>query len=254
MEVISNRLKSELVGKKVKRGSESEIIISSLRNVVKTILERSTSTEDLLEKIKNSQRPFVIMFFGANGVGKTTTIAKVAYLLKKNGMTSLIAATDTFRAAAQEQLEYHANKLEVPLIKGKYGGDPSAVAFDAVASAKARRYDVVLIDTAGRMHNDKDLIEELRRMVKIVQPQEKILIIDSLAGYDALEQVKAYDRAINFTGLIVTKADADVKGGIILSIAAELAKPIYYLGIGQDYNDLVKFSPEWLIPKLLPNN
>ncbi|MEM4046820.1 MAG: signal recognition particle-docking protein FtsY, partial [Metallosphaera sp.] len=185
------------------------------------------------------------------GVGKTTTIAKFAMLLKKSGLSVIIAASDTFRAAAQEQLAVHASKLEVPLVKGKYGGDPASVAFDAIQSAKSRGIDAVLIDTAGRMHTDKDLVEELRRLVRIAKPNLKVLVLDSLAGNDALKQAEYFEKAVGYDFVILTKVDADAKGGIALSLAYELGKPVMYLGMGQDYDSLVKFNPDWFTERLL---
>ncbi|WP_253823002.1 signal recognition particle-docking protein FtsY, partial [Acidianus sp. RZ1] len=204
---------------------------------------------DVMERVK-IKRPYVVMFFGVNGVGKTTTIAKFAYMLKKRGLKVIVAAADTFRAAAQEQLAIHCEKLEIPLVRGKYGGDPASVAFDAIQSAKSRGFDVVLIDTAGRMHTDKDLTEELKRIVRISKPDLKLLVLDSLAGNDALEQAKYFERVVDYDGVILTKIDADTKGGIAISLAYELKKPVLYIGIGQTYDDLIPFTPEWIMERL----
>lgn len=171
-------------------------------------------------------------------------------MLKQQGLRVIVAAADTFRAAAQEQLALHCKKLEIPIVKGKYGGDPASVAFDAINSAKSRNIDVVLIDTAGRMHVDKDLVEELRRIVRIAKPNLKILILDALAGNDALEQARYFNQMVGYDAVILTKVDADAKGGAILSLAYELKKPVLYLGTGQEYSDLVAFDSNWFIEKL----
>ncbi|MEM4746508.1 MAG: signal recognition particle-docking protein FtsY [Metallosphaera sp.] len=251
-EKILEDLKRNLVGKKVSRKENLEQLIhESLKNSLKDILKKNYIEKDVVETIKTSKKPFVVMFFGVNGVGKTTTIAKFAMLLKKSGLSVIIAASDTFRAAAQEQLAVHASKLEVPLVKGKYGGDPASVAFDAIQSAKSRGIDAVLIDTAGRMHTDKDLVEELRRLVRIAKPNLKVLVLDSLAGNDALKQAEYFEKAVGYDFVILTKVDADAKGGIALSLAYELGKPVMYLGMGQDYDSLVKFNPDWFTERLL---
>ncbi|BFH74387.1 hypothetical protein SJAV_23310 [Sulfurisphaera javensis] len=250
-EKILDDLKNVLVGKKVQRSEDLEkLVINSLKKSIEEILTKNQRIDIIEEIRRKNKKPYVIVFFGVNGVGKTTTIAKVAYMLKKNKLSCIISASDTFRAAAQEQLSYHASKLEIPLVKGKYGGDPAAVAFDAINSAKSRNIDVVLIDTAGRMHIDQDLVAELKRIVKIAKPDLRILVLDSLAGNDALEQAKYFEENVGYDAVILTKVDADAKGGIILSLAYELNKPVAYLGIGQDYDSLIPFDAEWFIKRL----
>lgn len=248
---ILDELKKELVGKKIRRSEDiQEIVKNTLK---KSLNDRFLSIDsfDLLENIKKSPKPYVIAFFGVNGVGKTTTIAKVAYLLKNSGFSVIIAAADTFRAAAQEQLAVHAQKLEVPLIRGKYGGDPASVAYDAINVAKNRKIDVVLIDTAGRMHTDTNLIDELRKIIRIAKPNLKILVLDALVGNDALEQARYFKNAVGFEAIIVTKVDADVKGGVILTVTYEFSKPIIFIGIGQEYDKLVKFDPSWYVDNII---
>jgi len=248
---ILEDLKNSLIGQKVSRSEDvEELVKKSLKKSLSEILSSNTLGYDVVEKIKNSPKPFVVVFFGVNGVGKTTTIAKFVNLLKKNGLTVIIAAADTFRAAAQEQLAIHAKKLEVPIVKGKYGGDPASVAFDAIQSAKSRRIDVVLIDTAGRMHTDKDLTEELKRIMRVAKPNFRILVLDALAGNDALQQAKFFEEAVGYDAVILTKVDADAKGGIVLSLAHELKKPVIYIGVGQEYDDLFPFSPSWFLERL----
>lgn len=249
---ILEDLKNTLVGQKVSRRENiEELIQESLKKSLREILRKNYRERDVIETIKSSKKPYVIVFFGVNGVGKTTTIAKFAMLLRKNGLSVIIAASDTFRAAAQEQLAYHATKLEVPLVKGKYGGDPASVAFDAIQSAKSRGIDVVLVDTAGRMHTDKDLTEELKRVVRVAKPDLKILVLDSLAGNDALQQAEYFEKNVGYDAVILTKVDADAKGGVALSLAYKLGKPVIYLGMGQDYDSLIKFDPDWFADRLL---
>lgn len=249
-EKILNDLKTNLIGKKVKRSEDlEEIVTNSLKKSIEEILTKNKLI-NIIEEIKKSSKPYVIIFFGINGVGKTTTIAKFAYLLKKNNISSIIAAADTFRAAAQEQLAIHAKNLEIPIIRAKYGADPAAVAYDAIQAAKSRSIDVVLIDTAGRMHTDSDLINELKRILKIAKPNLRILVLDSLSGNDALQQAKYFENNVGFDLVILTKVDADTKGGIVLSLAYELNKPVAYLGIGQSYDSLVPFSADWFIQRL----
>ncbi|MFP3203910.1 MAG: signal recognition particle-docking protein FtsY [Metallosphaera yellowstonensis] len=251
-DMILEDLKRELIGRRVSRREDLESLVkNSLKRSLREILKKNYNETDLIRLIRDSNKPFIIIFFGVNGVGKTTTIAKFAWMLKRNGFSVIIAAADTFRAAAQEQLALHASKLDVPLVKGKYGGDPASVAYDAIQSAKSRRVDVVLIDTAGRMHTDKNLTEELKRVVKVAKPNMKILVLDSLAGQDALEQATYFEKIVGYDMVILTKVDADSKGGIVLSLAYKLNKPVGYVGIGQDYESLVKFDPEWFAERLL---
>ncbi len=253
-EKLSNDLKEALAGRRVSRGSDiKELVISTLRDSLRQILAHQAKLDlvaEAREKCREGE-PLRLVFLGVNGVGKTTTIAKVAYLYKKNGMTPLVAAADTFRAGAQEQLKIHASRLGIPIIAGRYGVDPASVAYDAIAHARARRYCVVLIDTAGRMHTDKDLVEELKKIVRVSKPHYKILVVDALTGNDAVEQARFFDQSVGVDMVILTKVDADAKGGSALSVAYEIGKPIVFLGTGQGYDDLQEFDPDWLIEKML---
>lgn len=209
---------------------------------------------DLLEfakKRKDEGDTTTILFVGVNGTGKTTTLAKLAHLYKKNGFSVVIAAGDTFRAGSIEQLEKHAEKLEIRVIKQDYGSDAAAVAYDAVAHAKARHIDVVLIDSAGRMQSNKNLIEEMKKMARVAEPDLKIFVGDALAGNDALSQAKKFNDAISIDGAILTKVDADPSGGAALSVTFVTGKPVVYVGIGQGYEDLQRFDPEWLAQRLM---
>lgn len=209
---------------------------------------------DLLEfakKRKDEGDTTTILFVGVNGTGKTTTLAKLAYLYKKNGFSVVIAAGDTFRAGSIEQLEKHAEKLEIRVIKQDYGSDAAAVAYDAVAHARARHIDVVLIDSAGRMQSNKNLIQEMKKMARVAEPDLKIFVGDALAGNDALSQAKEFNDAIGIDGAILTKIDADPSGGAALSVAFITGRPVVYVGIGQGYEDLQRFDPEWLAQRLM---
>jgi len=253
VEKLKSLVKRELVGRSVKRGTDTKkMIIEALENALLDLL--GSEPPDLVELVKNSCRPkapYVILFLGVNGVGKTTTIAKFAYMFKRSGITPLLVAADTFRAGAQEQLEEHAKRLGVPVIKGLYGSDPASVAFEAIEHARARNYCVVLIDTAGRMHSDYDLMGELRKIVRVSKPHVKVLVVDALTGNDAVIQAEEFDKNVGVDLVVVTKADSDVKGGVIISVAAAIGKPIGYLGTGQKYEDLVKFSPRDFVKKIL---
>ncbi len=192
-----------------------------------------------------------IVFVGVNGTGKTTSIAKVARYLKDRGYSVVLAAGDTFRAGAVEQIEVHANKLEVKLVKHRDGKDPAAVIFDAVEYAKAHHRDVVLADTAGRLHTNVNLMDQMKKIVRVVKPDLLIFVDEAIAGNDAVERARLFNEAVPISGTILTKTDADAKGGAAISISSITGKPILFLGVGQDYPDLVKFEPDWLLDRLL---
>ena len=203
-----------------------------------------------MEKIRKEEKPFVIAFFGVNGSGKTTTIAKIADLLNKNKISCVLAASDTFRAASIEQLQIHADRLRIKLIKHDYGSDPAAVAFDAVKHAKAKNIDVVLIDTAGRLHSNVNLMDELKKVVKVAKPDLNIFVGESIAGNDCVEQAKTFNEAVGIDGIILAKADIDKKGGAAISVSYVTKKPIIYLGMGQEYFDLKEFEPNLIVEGL----
>ena len=248
-EEIVKKVSNELHGKKVKRGVEIyDVVLIALKKAIREII--SIDSFDLVEFVRNSEKPVIILFLGINGTGKTTTIAKIAHLLQKNGFSVTIAASDTFRAGAIEQLEIHTRNLGIRLIKHKQGSDPAAVAYDAVEHAKARKKDVVLIDTAGRMQTNRNLMEEMRKIKRVVKPHLTIFVGDSLAGNDAVEQALTFEREVGFDAIILCKIDADAKGGAAISISHLVKKPIIYVGTGQNYEDLEKFSAEWLIERI----
>ncbi|MDX1611889.1 MAG: signal recognition particle-docking protein FtsY, partial [Candidatus Thermoplasmatota archaeon] len=196
------------------------------------------------------KRPLTVMFVGVNGTGKTTTIARVAHRLKDLGFGVVLAAGDTFRAGAIEQLERHGEKLGLRVIKHSAGSDPAAVAYDAVDHAKARKKDVILLDTAGRMQTNSNLMDEMKKIDRVANPDLTVFTGDSLAGNDAIEQAKQFHKAIGVDVCVLTKVDTDAKGGAALSIAREVGKPIAFLGVGQGYDDLVPFDPTWLVERI----
>jgi fused signal recognition particle receptor len=206
---------------------------------------------DLVAQSKKKGEPFSVMFVGINGTGKTTTIAKISHLLQKNGFSVVLASGDTYRAGAIEQLEEHGRRLGVRVIRHKYGSDAAAVGFDAVEHAKAQEIDVVLIDTAGRMQTNRNLMDELKKVKRVVQPKLTVMILDSLIGNDATEQALTFNDHIGFDAAILTKVDADAKGGSSLSVSYLTGKPIIFVGVGQEYDDLQLFNADWFAEKLL---
>ena len=194
--------------------------------------------------------PFVILFCGINGTGKTTTIAKIATFLKENDLSCVLAAGDTFRAASIEQLETHAKKLKVPIVKSNYGSDPASVAHDAISYAKKNKIQAVLIDTAGRLHSNTNLMDEMKKIVRVAKPDLKIFVGESLTGNDIIEQVKSFNWSIGIDGIILTKADIDERGGTALSVGFVTKKPILYLGTGQEYDKIEVFDKKKFIERL----
>ena len=236
VEDLKKRVKAKLLGRKVARGEAREIIIESLREEILDVLNKKIDFDDILKN-----KPGVILFLGVNGSGKTLTVAKLAKWFKDKGYSVVIAAGDTFRAASIEQLESYANDIKVKIVKSQYKADPAAVAYNAIQHAKAKNVDVVLIDTAGRMHTDYNLLEEMKKIIKVAQPHLKIFVFDALTGNDAVEQAKAFN-SVGVDAIIATKIDADEKGGALLSVAYILQKPIIFIGTGQNYEDLEHFD------------
>ncbi len=223
-----------------------EFIREALKSYISDIF-REVESEELSNIVRSSNsQPYKIVFIGVNGVGKTTTIAKTAYYLSSRGIYSLLVCSDTFRAGAIEQLKQHAERLNLPFFSTSYGHDPAAVAYDAIQHAVSKGYKVVLIDTAGRQYSNKNLMDELRKIIRINQPDMTVLVLDSLTGSDAYTQAKEFSE-VGFTHLIFTKVDADVKGGAILTVTYDFRKPILFLGNGQKYGDLVRFNSSKII-------
>lgn len=247
---IVEEIKKRLTGKEVKRGEEENLIKNTIKEILKEILDLpQIKIEEIIRS--KTENPFLIIFFGFNGSGKTTSMAKLAkYLLDRN-ISVVFAAGDTFRAASIEQLEEHSGKLGIRVIKHKYGADPAAVIFDAVKYAKSKGIKVVLADTAGRTHMDKNLIEELRKIVRVNKPDLKVLVLDSLTGIDVLNQFEMFDKAVGVDAVVFTKLDVNEKGGNILSITYEFKKPILFFGTGQDYDDIKWFEKDWLIKQIV---
>ncbi len=252
VEAISESLRSRLVGRRRKIGEKlSDIVLNELKMIIKEILDanRFDFDEFVQERLKE-KRPLNIIFVGVNGTGKTTTIAKVAKRLMDFGYSVVLAAGDTFRAGAIEQLEEHASRLGVRVIKHKPGADPAAVIYDAIRHAESKGIDVVLADTAGRMHTKKNLIDQLEKIKRVTKPDLTIFVDESIAGNDAVERARMFNEAVGIDGSILTKIDADPKGGTAISISYVTGKPVLFLGTGQGYDDLVKFDSNWLIERI----
>jgi fused signal recognition particle receptor len=254
---LSEKLKKELLGLKLEKEQEAtEIVQSKLRTAVAEIFAR-TNRFDLIEKIKMKKEakggPFVVVFLGINGTGKTTTVAKIANLMRKAGFSVVVAAGDTHRAGAIEQLEQHTNRLFLKIVKQRYGADPSSVGRDAYDHAKKNHIDIVLMDTAGRMQTSKNLMDEMGKIVRVVKPDVKLFIGDALAGNDTINQAREFFHYTNFDGAILTKVDADAKGGSAISIAHITSRPIVYIGIGQGYDDIIPFDSNKFIASLFEN-
>ncbi|MFH0949449.1 MAG: signal recognition particle-docking protein FtsY [Candidatus Aenigmatarchaeota archaeon] len=246
-EKICDDVKNSLVGSIARRGKTEETIRSALRDAMLGVMSQKKID---IDGVIHRKKPFLIVFLGFNGTGKTTTIAKLAHKLKKKHKI-VFAAGDTFRAASIEQIEVHAKRLGVDVIKHKYGADSAAVIFDAVKHAEARHIDVVLADTAGRSHSNVNLMDELKKVCRVNKPDMKILVLDSLTGNDIYDQAKMFDDAVGIDAMVLTKADVYEKGGAALSASYTTKKPILYLGTGQEYDDLEEFDPEKITDGLI---
>jgi len=248
VERIGNSLKEVLINNSFTRFKLNSKIREVLIEEVKKVLEKRET--NFLEELKRFEKPIKILILGVNGTGKTTSIAKIVSYLQSQKMSVVIAAADTFRAAATEQLEEHAKKLDVKLIQHKGGSDPAAVAFDAIEHAKAKKLDVVLIDTAGRMPNNSNLILELQKIHKVSKSDLVLFVGDSISGNDLIEQIDLFNKAIQLNGILLTKVDTDEKPGSIVTTAYSIEQPIYFLGTGQNYKDLIPFNAEEISQKL----
>lgn len=251
---IGDELEKRLDGVQVKRLGDRKVVVKEKMHQV--LLEILTTKEEVrllenIEKKRQLKEPYTILFVGINGTGKTTSIAKVAKFLMKKGYSVVLSCSDTYRAGSIEQLEEHARRLGVRMIKHKYGSDPAAVAYDAISHAQARGINVVLIDTAGRIQTDRNLMSELGKIKRVVDPDLTILVVDALVGNDAVMQAEEFHKCVSIDGTILTKVDADVKGGASLSVTHVTGKPIIFIGVGQNYQDLQPFDPEQFTQMIL---
>lgn len=251
---LCDEVKGRLLGETVGRFErKKDRVNGALRDGLYSVLQAPVNV-DLLEAaaLKRQERtPLIVVFVGVNGTGKTTTIAKVANLLLKSGYSVVLAGGDTYRAGSIEQLEGHAKRLGVRVIKHPYRSDAAAVAFDAINYARSHGINAVLVDTAGRMQTNRNLIDEMKKIVKVAKPHLTVLVVDALAGNDSVEQARIFDDAVGINGVILTKLDADVKGGAAISIAFTIKKPILYLGTGQLYDDLASFDPRVVVESIV---
>jgi fused signal recognition particle receptor len=253
-EKICAEMEKRLDGIQIKRLEDRrKIVEEKLREVLLEIMLTNNKI-NLLEAIEEKRKkgePFVIVFVGINGTGKTTTIAKVAHFLNKKGYSVVLACSDTYRAGSIEQLEEHAKRLGIRMIKHKYGSDPAAVAYDTINHAKAHGINVVLIDTAGRMQTNRNLMNELAKIKRVINPDLTVLTVDSLTGNDAVMQAEEFHKSVGVDTTILTKVDADIKGGSALSVTYVTKKPILFIGTGQKYDDLQEFDPEKFVQMIL---
>ena len=249
MEEMKVIIKKRLVGLRVEnRAAITPTIEKALKASLVELLSKTTfDPQTLLEK---RDQPLVIAFVGVNGTGKTTTIARITDWLQQNGKSVVMAASDTFRAGAIEQLELHAERLGCKFIKHQAGGDPAAVAFDAVEHAKAKHRDIVMIDTAGRMQTNSNLMDEMKKIKRVAKPDLIMFVGDSLAGNDAIDQAKKFHEAVGIDAVVLTKLDVDAKGGAALSISSAIGQPIAFVGIGQDYGDIMPFDATWIVERI----
>lgn len=251
-EEMIQKLKDKIVGKEFLRKEVEGEIRDALKEIIEEIL---IEPFDLVKKIKEkisdqSKEPYVILFAGINGTGKTTSIAKIADFLKKQNISCVLAAADTFRAASIEQIKEHGERLGIKVISQDYGSDPAAVGFDSIKYAKKNFINCVLIDTAGRMHTSKNLLREIEKIVRVCKPDTKIFVGESITGNDSIEQAKSFDWAIGIDGIILTKADVDERGGTALSVGYVTKKPILFLGTGQEYDKIEVFDKKKFVKEL----
>jgi len=253
-EKLTLEVEKGLAGAKVDRSEEaSEVVGERLNQALQSAFDRS-GTVDIVANIREKNKtgePYVILFLGINGTGKTTSIAKFANLLKKKGISVVCAAGDTHRPGAIEQLTEHADRLSLKVVSQRYGADPAAVGRDGVLYEKAHHVDCLLIDSAGRMQTNQNLMEEMAKVARVVKPDFRIFVADALTGNDAVSQAELFNKHVGFDGVILTKADADVRGGAALSIVYSTGKPVLFLGVGQGYDDLAPFDSRKFLDSLL---
>lgn len=252
-EYIVEETKKRIDGQKVGMiSSKKEFIQDQLKRSVSDVLCDAQADFDTV--VKEADKPFTLLFTGVNGVGKTTTIAKLAQRYTQIGYSVVVASGDTYRAGANEQLKNHCKKIDIPVISHERGGDPTAVAYDAVEHAEANNIDIVLIDTAGRLHTSEDLMKQLEKMNRVVDPERTILVDSSTAGQDALMRAKEFNESLDLDGLVLTKTDAVGSGGALLSIPYSIGLPILYIGTGERYEDLQQLDPDEIVETLVNMN
>jgi len=250
---VLDALRKSLIGARLRRGAElAKVLEAALKRALRNLLSAGywdfdASIQSFLDQ---GDSPVVVMLVGVNGTGKTTTAAKIAHRLQSNGHSVIAAAGDTFRAGAIQQLESHCENLGIRCISSQRGGDAAAIARDAIESAKAKKIDVVLVDTAGRMQNKTNLMKELEKVRRVANPHLVLFVGDALAGNDAVDQAKMFQEMMRFDGAVLSKMDTDAKGGAGLSIAFATGRPIVFAGIGQGYDDLLQFDPDWLLDEM----
>ena len=250
---VLDALRKSLVGARLRRGAAlAKVLEAALKRALRNLLSAGywdfdASIQSFLDQ---GDAPVVVMLVGVNGTGKTTTAAKIAHRLQSNGHSVIAAAGDTFRAGAIQQLESHCENLGIRCISSQRGGDAAAIARDAIESAKAKNIDIVLVDTAGRMQNKTNLMKELEKVRRVANPHLVLFVGDALAGNDAVDQAKMFQEMMRFDGAVLSKMDTDAKGGAGLSIAFATGRPIVFAGIGQGYDDLLQFNPDWLLDEM----
>jgi fused signal recognition particle receptor len=253
-QTICDLLREKLKTIEIRRfTNSSEPAKAVLRDVLLEVLKGSGEETffKILDERKSEHKAAIVMFVGVNGTGKTSSIAKIGKLLLKKGFSVVIAAADTYRTGSIEQIEEHAHRIGIRTIKHDYGGDAAAVAFDAVNYASAHGINVVLIDTAGRMQTNKNLLEEMKKIARVAKPDLTILVADALTGNDAVDQAKKFSESVSIDGVIITKLDADVKGGSAVSMATIIGKPILFATVGQNYEDIISFEPDQMVQSIL---
>ncbi len=256
-ETIVADMKSRLAEADIDSKNMAAGLLRVVKGALADVLARSKQGVDIYsyvaERIRSNSLPVKMLFIGSNGTGKTTTIGKIAYRLKAGGVSCVMSASDTFRAAAIEQTEYHANRIGVPVIKSRYGADPASIAFDAIAYAKAHGIAVVLMDSAGRQETNKNLINEMQKIVRVAQPDITIFVGESTAGSVIAEQIRELSKFVKIDGIILTKLDCDARGGNAISISDATGIPILFFGVGEAYDALIPYSPEFVINSVMPN-
>jgi fused signal recognition particle receptor len=246
---ITKQIKKKIVGQKISTKNINDYLKEIIKNILKEMMQ--TNKINLIKLIKESNKPFKILVLGPNGAGKTTSIAKLTYLFQKNDLTCIWAASDTFRSGAIDQLNEHAQKLGIKIIKQQYGADPAAVAFDAIKSAEKNNNDIILIDTAGRQETNKNLMEELKKIERVVKPNLKIYVGEAYTGQGLLDMAKEFNEIIGIDCFILTKIDADAKGGTTISLLYKLKKPIIFVGTGQEYSNLEEFKEDFVLNRII---